>query len=89
MPINQSLASLLNDAGLTPRGQPTPLGGGDIAEVFRLATDLVRAVNLGPNSRPAANSSQNCPTARRAAGDTGEGIASQLTVTTADRVEFG
>ena len=39
MPINQSLASLLNDAGLTPRGQPTPLGGGDIAEVSRLVTD--------------------------------------------------
>ena len=70
-----------------PRGDPACVSS--VGPVFRLATDLVRAAHLGPNSRPAANNSQNYPTARRAAGDTGEGIASQLTVTAADRVEFG
>lgn len=39
MPINETLASLLSAAGLTPRGESRPLGGGDIAEVCRLATD--------------------------------------------------
>ncbi|MDW7749107.1 fructosamine kinase family protein [Halomonas sp.] len=37
--MDETLASLLSDAGLTPRGEPQPLGGGDIAEVFRLAAD--------------------------------------------------
>lgn len=39
MPLDETLASLLSDAGLTPRGEPQPLGGGDIATVYRLATD--------------------------------------------------
>lgn len=39
MPIDETLTALLLDAGLTPRGEPRPLGGGDIAEVYRLATD--------------------------------------------------
>lgn len=39
MPIDETLASLLSTAGLTPRGETQPVGGGDIAEVFRLATD--------------------------------------------------
>ncbi|WP_425283458.1 fructosamine kinase family protein [Halomonas daqiaonensis] len=37
--MNETLVSLLSDAGLTPRGEPQALSGGDIAEVFRLATD--------------------------------------------------
>lgn len=37
--MEQSLQRLLASAGLTPRGEPRLLGGGDIAEVQRLATD--------------------------------------------------
>ncbi|MCL7940586.1 fructosamine kinase family protein [Halomonas sp. ATCH28] len=37
--MDKTLAALLSDAGLTPRGEPQPLGGGDIAAVYRLATD--------------------------------------------------
>ena len=37
--MERSLQRLLASAGLTPRGGPRPLGGGDIAEVHRLATD--------------------------------------------------
>ncbi|MBB3191477.1 fructosamine kinase family protein [Halomonas cerina] len=33
------LAMLLAQAGLVPRGKPVPLGGGDIAAVFRVTTD--------------------------------------------------
>ncbi|PRY72314.1 fructosamine kinase family protein [Halomonas ventosae] len=37
--MDRSLQRLLASAGLTPRGEPRPLGGGDIAEVHSLATD--------------------------------------------------
>ncbi|WP_151444885.1 fructosamine kinase family protein [Halomonas lysinitropha] len=37
--MDESLAALLSAAGLTPRGEPQALSGGDIAEVFRLVTD--------------------------------------------------
>ncbi|MGM0982327.1 MAG: fructosamine kinase family protein [Pseudomonadota bacterium] len=37
--MDESLSALLSAAGLTPRGELQALSGGDIAAVFRLATD--------------------------------------------------
>jgi len=37
--MERALEALLVSAGLTPRGEMAPLGGGDIAAVYRLATD--------------------------------------------------
>ena len=38
--MERTLERLLASAALVPRGEPVPLGGGDIAEVRRLLTDL-------------------------------------------------
>ncbi|MCG6657442.1 phosphotransferase [Halomonas campisalis] len=37
--MDAELLALLEREGIRPRGEPRPLGGGDIAAVFRLATD--------------------------------------------------